>query len=58
MGPPSRRYLREALADAGLEPRDVQYVEAHGTGTALGDPIEVQALAAVLGQGRPPRIPC
>ena len=34
--------IREALADAGVAPREVGYVEAHGTGTALGDPIEVQ----------------
>jgi acyl transferase domain-containing protein/SAM-dependent methyltransferase len=44
--------LRKALADAGLPPSDIDYVEAHGTGTALGDPIEVHALARVLGEGR------
>jgi acyl transferase domain-containing protein len=44
--------IRRALASARLEPHDVTYVEAHGTGTSLGDPIEVQALAAVLGQQR------
>ena len=44
--------LRRALANARLEPRDISYVEAHGTGTSLGDPIEVHALAAVLGQQR------
>ena len=30
----------------------VGYVEAHGTGTSLGDPIEVNALGAVLSEGR------
>ena len=33
----------------GLSRAEVRYVEAHGTGTSLGDPIEVQALAAVFG---------
>ncbi|MEP6915116.1 MAG: type I polyketide synthase, partial [Acidobacteriota bacterium] len=44
--------IRRALALARLQPLDISYVEAHGTGTSLGDPIEVQALAAVLGPGR------
>ncbi|MGQ4807007.1 hypothetical protein NKDENANG_00345 [Candidatus Entotheonellaceae bacterium PAL068K] len=44
--------IRRALAMARIEPAAVDYVEAHGTGTSLGDPIEVRALTAVLGQGR------
>jgi acyl transferase domain-containing protein len=49
--------IRSALAAAGIEPAQVGYVEAHGTGTPLGDPIEVQALAAALGAGRPAERP-
>jgi malonyl CoA-acyl carrier protein transacylase len=44
--------IRKALANAGVQPAQVSYVEAHGTGTFLGDPIEVRALGAVLGEGR------
>jgi len=44
--------IRQALANAGLLPADIGYVEAHGTGTALGDPIEVESLKAVLLEGR------
>ncbi|MEU1240788.1 type I polyketide synthase, partial [Micromonospora parva] len=51
-GPSQQRVIRQALADAGLRPGDVDAVEAHGTGTRLGDPIEAQALLATYGQER------
>ncbi len=51
-GPSQQRVIRQALANAGLDPWQVDVVEAHGTGTVLGDPIEAQALAAAYGQGR------
>ena len=56
-GPAQEAVLRAALADARLEPADIDYVEAHGTGTSLGDPIEVEALGAVLCAGRTPDRP-
>ncbi|MGW5249464.1 thioester reductase domain-containing protein [Streptomyces sp. NPDC004129] len=52
-GPSQERVIRQALANAGLTPAEVDAVEAHGTGTRLGDPIEAQALLATYGQARP-----
>ena len=50
-GQSQQRVLRAALKSAGLTPDDIGLIEAHGTGTPLGDPIEVDALKAVLGAG-------
>ena len=52
-GQAQQALVRAALENAGVKPAQVSYVEAHGTGTCVGDPIEVEALAAVLGEGRP-----
>jgi acyl transferase domain-containing protein len=41
--------IRQALDNAGLTPDQISYIEAHGTGTSLGDPIEVEALAEIIG---------
>jgi acyl transferase domain-containing protein len=49
--------VRQALARSGLAPTDIDYVECHGTGTALGDPIEVNALARTYGTERRPHCP-
>ncbi|MEV5840299.1 type I polyketide synthase, partial [Nocardia sp. NPDC052112] len=51
-GPSQRRVIRQALANAGVSPTEVDVVEAHGTGTTLGDPIEAQALLATYGRDR------
>lgn len=50
--------IREALNNAQLEPRRIGFVEAHGTGTSLGDPIEVEAIAATVGQVEDGAGPC
>ncbi|HEY9306074.1 MAG TPA: SDR family NAD(P)-dependent oxidoreductase, partial [Mycobacterium sp.] len=56
-GGAQQRLIAATLARAGVEGKDVDYLEAHGTGTSLGDPIEVQAAAAVYGAGRDPNRP-
>nr|AYW76477.1 MjmC [Streptomyces sp.] len=56
-GPSQQRVIKQALADAGLSPTDIDAVEGHGTGTTLGDPIEAEALLATYGRDRDPERP-
>ncbi|WP_438004841.1 beta-ketoacyl synthase N-terminal-like domain-containing protein [Sorangium sp. So ce321] len=50
--------LKKALESAGVQASEIGYVETHGTGTPLGDPIEVEALAQVLGGPRATEAGC
>ncbi|PYT11665.1 MAG: beta-ketoacyl-[acyl-carrier-protein] synthase II [Acidobacteria bacterium] len=43
------RVMRRAIADAGIEPSDIDYVNAHGTSTPQGDVVETRAIKAVFG---------
>jgi 3-oxoacyl-[acyl-carrier-protein] synthase-1 len=44
--------MRLALADAGMQPGDVDYVNLHGTGTFANDAMELKAVERVFGSVR------
>ena len=48
------RCMALALADAGVQPRDLAHVNAHGTSTVLNDRAEAAALAALFDGACPP----
>ena len=48
-GESQSRAMKAALAEAGIDPTDLDYVNAHGTATPAGDIAETRALKATLG---------
>ena len=44
------RAIREAIADAGLEPADIGYINTHGTSTQKGDLAEIDCLRTAFGK--------
>jgi 3-oxoacyl-[acyl-carrier-protein] synthase II len=48
-GKPAIGCIRNAIADAGLTPEDIDYVNAHGTSTPENDKMEALAVSAVFG---------
>jgi 3-oxoacyl-[acyl-carrier-protein] synthase II len=47
-GEGAARAMRRALAQAGLEPDDIDYVNAHGTSTPMNDKLETLAVKKVF----------
>jgi 3-oxoacyl-[acyl-carrier-protein] synthase II len=48
-GSGAARCMKNALADAGLNPENVDYINAHGTSTPAGDIAETNAIKATFG---------
>jgi len=44
------RVMRNTLADAGVQPEQVQYINAHGTSTPYNDRLETLAIKTVFGE--------
>ncbi len=57
-GPSQEAVIRQALRNARVTAEQISYVETHGSSTPLGDPIEYDALKAVLMRNRTSDQPC
>ena len=44
------RVMKTALAEAGMQPGDIDYINVHGTSTPLGDVAELTAIKEVFGE--------
>jgi 3-oxoacyl-[acyl-carrier-protein] synthase II len=49
-GKPIIGCIRNAIADAGLTPDDIDYINPHGTGTSENDKMEYLGVASVFGE--------
>jgi beta-ketoacyl-acyl-carrier-protein synthase II len=49
-GEGAQRCMSLAIADAGLNPSDIDHLNAHATSTPQGDPSEARAIRAVFGE--------
>jgi 3-oxoacyl-[acyl-carrier-protein] synthase II len=46
----AKNVMTVTLADAGLQPDDIDYINVHGTSTPLGDIAETKAILSVFGE--------
>jgi len=44
------RAMKQAIEDAGITPKDINYINAHGTSTPLNDKFETQAIKTTFGE--------
>lgn len=48
------RCMKEAIADTGIKPEDIDLINAHAASTKVGDQVEYDSLTSVFGKQIPP----